>query len=861
MRLPRSIKFWATASLALATIAGVGVYFGCETSHQQEGVSPQVVGRWGYVPAPNFGVATEGVRRENAEELRALYVGPGNENKPRVLLGDIPALSARDLISMDPTVVEPQVTGGNPPPAAPAAPGSRGPGGSDGERRMPATAAKPGLGRGVPGDAGAAGDDVVRQRARVTGQQVRPVRLPAIPGSLPSIDEEVWVIQRYRNPDSQPRRQGQDDDGPGSGSLVCPQPQPDGTIRPVPVPLKHTEVHAAVAGHIASVEVTQQYHNPFSSKIEAVYVFPLPENAAVSDFVMTIGDRRIRGIIRDRAEAEQIYQQARAQGHVASLMTQERPNIFTQKVANIEPGKSIDIAITYFNTLQYIDGEFEFVLPMVVGPRFNPPGFYDGVGAAQRNQPGSTGQATEVQYLRPNERSGHDIAVTLDIDAGVPLGRVYSNSHVVEVRRPSFPAAANEPAILPPQSHRATVTLSATDRIPNKDLVVRWQVAGQQVRSGGVVCSDPSGDQFFNVLLVPPQEIASLRRQPVEMIFVLDCSGSMNGRPIEQAVAAAERGLRRLEVGDTFQIINFSNSASQMGATPVPVTAENVQRGVDYLRGLFAQGGTMMINGIRASLGFPHDPQRLRYVVFLTDGYIGNEQEILSAIHAGLGDSRIFSFGVGTSTNRYLLDAMAKAGRGCVAHVAAGDNPVEIIDRFFDRVSHPAMTDVTVEVVGASGAEILPGRVPDLYVGRIVAVSGRIPSGSLGTGQEVQVIVRGVVEGRRQQLVVNLDRTEGARVGAGAGALSRIWARCKIADMADHASYATLAQFGEQVKGTALRYGLLSAYTAFVAVDSSSYTEGTHGTTVVMPVPVPDGVRYETTVPESTQSPRPTPGQ
>ncbi len=201
------------------------------------------------------------------------------------------------------------------------------------------------------------------------------VNLP--PESLPRRSEELWVIEKHASPQAQTRQP--QDEIPGSGTLLAKQ----AGDKLVPVPLKHTDVKATIEGYIASVDVTQQYQNPYNEKIEAVYVFPLPDNAAVSEFVMTIGERRIRGIIRERKEAEEIYRQARSQGYVASLLTQERPNIFTQSVANIEPGKRIDIDIRYYNTLEYVDGWYEFVFPMVVGPRFNPPGSTQGVGAVR----------------------------------------------------------------------------------------------------------------------------------------------------------------------------------------------------------------------------------------------------------------------------------------------------------------------------------------------------------------------------------------------------------------------------------------------------------------------------------------------
>ncbi len=245
------------------------------------------------------------------------------------------------------------------------------------------------------------------------------------------------------------------------------------------------------------MRVTQQFHNPFDQKVEAVYIFPLPQNAAINEFIMTVGDRKIRGIIREREEAERIYQAARDQGHVASLMTQERPNIFTQKVANIEPGKAIDIDITYFNTLAYRDGWYEFVFPMVVGPRFNPPGFTDGVGAVASGNTGTSGQKTEVEYLRPDERSGHDIDVTVFLDTGVSIEKMECATHDTTMTRKG--------------PGRAIVSLDANDTLPNRDFVFRYKVAGDKVKSAMIAHRDHRGG-YFTLMLFPPAELKSLRR-------------------------------------------------------------------------------------------------------------------------------------------------------------------------------------------------------------------------------------------------------------------------------------------------------------------------------------------------------------
>ncbi len=533
----------------------------------------------------------------------------------------------------------------------------------------------------------------------------------------------------------------------------------------VTVPLKHTDVKASVAGYISTVNVTQQFTNPYDSKIEAVYVFPLPENAAVNDFVMTIGERKIRGIIREREQAEQIYAAAKAQGYVASLMTQERPNIFTQKVANIEPGKAIDINIKYYSTLTYSDGGYEFFFPMVVGPRFNPAGTTEGVGAVAKGAEGASGQKTEVQYLRPEQRSGHDISLAVDIDAGVSIERIECHDHAIEVQRPS-PTTAR-------------VRLSDRDNIPNRDFVLRYQVAGDYVKSAMMTHEDSRGG-FFTMMLVPPKDLAKVQRGALEMVFVLDCSGSMSGRPIEQAKAAIERGLMRLQPGDSFQIIDFAETATALGNGPLDATPENIRRGLAFLKPLDANGGTYMINGLRASLDFPHDSERLRFVAFCTDGFIGDEPEILSELHQRLNHSRVFTFGVG-NCNRYLLDSMSRMGSGVAAFPGLQDDAGAVMDSFFDRISHPALCELSVDWAGAQVSEVYPSRLPDLFVGRPVIITGRF------TGKMPEAVrVTGRVGRQNKTIEVAVSEAGGQDANA---ALAQVWARTKLAEMGDQATW------------------------------------------------------------------------
>jgi len=628
--------------------------------------------------------------------------------------------------------------------------------------------------------------------------------------------DEIWVIAK-----AETQAAAADEDTPGSGAMLARLPQEE---KEIPLPLRHTDVKGQISGYIATVDVTQQFHNPYDEKIEAVYVFPLPQNAAINEFIMTIGERRIRGIIRERQEAEEIYRQAKSQGHVASLLTQERPNIFTQKVANIEPGKKIDVNIKYFNTLAYVDGWYEFVFPMVVGPRFNPPGFTDGVGAVARGKAGISGQKTEVQYLKPSERSGHDISLAVNIDAGVAIEQLVCTSHVINNSSPA--------------RDKRTVKLSSLDNIPNKDFVLRYKVAGKIIKSALVTHRDERGG-FFTLMLYPPDNLSYLKRAPMEMIFVLDCSGSMNGKPIAKAKQAITRALKKLQPNDTFQIIRFSNNASQLGPNPVPATPENIRRGLAYVDSLEGSGGTMMIEGIKAALDFAHDPQRFRLVSFMTDGYIGNETEILAAIAQRLGASRIFSFGVGSSVNRYLLDRMAKLGKGAVAYIGLDDSAAEIVDEFYDRISHPALTDVEIDWGGMQVTDMFPGRIPDLFVGRPVILTGRFKGNSSTT-----IHVKGKVGDMTQDIPIAVDLKDSATHQG----IACVWARKKIETLGSQATYDTNPDLPGEIKQVALEYGLMSAYTAFIAVDSSRKTAGDHGITVAVPVPVPDGVRYDTTV-------------
>ena len=436
-------------------------------------------------------------------------------------------------------------------------------------------------------------------------------------------------------------------------------------------------------------------------------------------------------------------------------------------------------------------------------------------------------RSAAIRYLRPDERSAHDISINVEIDAGVTIEELQSSHKIVESR--------NTP-------ETASVSLAKQSSIPNKDFVLNFKVAGTTIKSNMLTYVDPETHQgYFTLMMYPPAMPGSLARRPMEMVFVIDCSGSMNGRPLEQAKNAVSAALEHLNEGDTFQIIRFSDNASQFGEKPLPATQENLREARRYLAQLNGSGGTQMIEGVKTALDFPHDPARLRFVSFMTDGFIGNEVDIIAAVHDHIGESRIFSFGVGTSVNRYLMERMAKEGRGAVAYLAPHDSAKDIMEGFFNRISHPALTDVDIDWGGMAVTDVYPARLPDMFVGRPVVVTGKF----LGTATDI--VVSGTAAGEIRRVTV---------AGAGSAAANvyvpKIWARLRIADLTDRQAWQSdpYEELGAEIRGTALEHQLMSDYTSFVAVDTSQRTEGEHATTVHQAVPVPDGVRYETTVQE-----------
>ncbi|MBV9926586.1 MAG: TonB family protein [Acidobacteria bacterium] len=590
-------------------------------------------------------------------------------------------------------------------------------------------------------------------------------------------------------------------------------------------PLKHTDVRASVAGFLARVTVTQEFENPFAEKIEAVYTFPLPQNAAVDDMTMKVGERTVKGRIMRREEAGEVYRAARAAGQVASLLDQERPNVFTQSVANVMPGERVTVVISYVETLKYEAGTYEFVFPMVVGPRYVP-GTPTGRTPPRGRRP-NTDRVPDASRITPpappkGVRAGHDISVEVSIDAGVNVGVLRSPSHEIEVERPSQTSAR--------------VRLRDLAAIPNKDFILRYDVAGAKIQDAVLAHRDSRGG-YFTLILQPPRRVTAEDVTPKELVFVLDTSGSMGGFPIEKAKETMALALDHLYPQDTFNLITFAGDTSILFEEPVQATSENLAKAKQFLESRAGGGGTEMMTAIRAALE-PSDAQgHVRVVCFMTDGYVGNDMEIVSEVQRH-PNARVFSFGIGGSVNRFLLDKMAEQGRGEVEYVSLNDDGSAAARRFHERVRNPLLTDISIDWGGLQVADVYPRRIPDLFGSTPVIVTGRYTAGGRG-----RIRLRGTMAGRpfEQEIPVELPESE-----ADNDVLATLWARRRVEDLMseDYAGAQTGSMrpdLREEVTGLGLEYRLLTQFTSFVAVEETTVTDGGKPRRIEVPVETPEG--------------------
>jgi Ca-activated chloride channel homolog len=575
-------------------------------------------------------------------------------------------------------------------------------------------------------------------------------------------------------------------------------------------PLKHTDVKAEISGFISRVVVTQQFENSFNERIEAVYTFPLPQNAAVDDMTMVVGDRTIRGKVLPREEAQAVYEGAKSRGQMASLLDQERPNIFTQSVANILPGQQVKITISYVETLRYQDGAYEFVFPMVVGPRYIP---------------GSVPDAARIapQSAAPGERSGHDISLEVTLDAGLIVDTLEAKTHPVDIDRPG--------------PTRARLKLKGGATIPNKDFILRYDVAGRAIQDALLTHRSEKGG-FFTLMLQPPERIGADDVTPKELIFVLDTSGSMSGFPIDKAKETMKLALDNLYPDDTFNVITFSGDTRILFEQPVRATKRNLRAAQNFLAASVSYGGTEMMKAIKAALDPSDSQSHLRIVCFMTDGFVGNDMQIIAEIQKHQ-NARVFAFGIGSSVNRFLLDNMATAGRGDVEYVGLQDDGAAAAQRFHQRIRNPLLTDISIDWGDLAVADVYPKRIPDLFGAKPVVVTGRYNAPGTGT-----IKLKGNMAGNpfTREIPVTLPETMALH-----DVLAPLWARARIDSLLSEDYLGALqGRMRDDLKSTitqlGMEFGLMTQFTSFVAVEEMTVTDGGTPRRIDVPIDVPEGM-------------------
>lgn len=573
-------------------------------------------------------------------------------------------------------------------------------------------------------------------------------------------------------------------------------------------PLKHTTVKAEISGFISRVRVVQEFENNFNEPIEAVYIFPLPNDAAVDDMTMRIGERVVRGRIMKREDARTIYETAKTEGKTAALLDQERPNVFTQSIANILPNEKITVEISYVATLKYEDGAYEVVFPMTVAPRYNP---------------STTTDASKISPpVAVKDRAGHEVSIEINLDAGVPVEEIRSVSHEIET--------VNQIA------NKATVRLKNEKTIPNKDFVLRYDVSGKRIEDALLTHRDERGG-YFTLIVQPPDQPPIEDVTPKEIVFVLDTSGSMGGFPIEKAKEAMRLSLENLYPQDTFNLITFAGDTEILFDQPVPATPANLERARQFLESRSGAGGTEMMKAIKAALE-PSDSQtHVRVVCFMTDGLIGNENEIIAEVQKH-PNARVFSFGIGNSVNRSLLDKIAEEGRGEAEYVTLAEEGSRAAKKFYERVRTPLLTDISIDWNGLPVADVYPKfekRRLDLFSAKPIVVFGRYTKGASGT-----IRLRGKVAGQDyvREIPVNFPESIAAN-----DSLATLWARTRINELTSQDYKGEQKEIQEAITNVGLEYHLLTQYTSFVAVEERVVAQPNgQPKKIEVPVNLPEGM-------------------
>jgi Ca-activated chloride channel homolog len=621
-----------------------------------------------------------------------------------------------------------------------------------------------------------------------------------------------------------------------TGALLLQSGEDGGLVE---APRLNTDAAITVNGTIARVVVTQRFENPSDRWLEGIYVFPLPEQSAVDALHMEIGSRVIEGEIKGRQEAQQLYETAKDNGQKASLVEQERPNIFTNSVANIGPHESIVIRIEYQETVKQEGGVYSLRFPLVVAPRYNPaPSNVDVVDSGGKyapNDPVPDRDRITPPVLDPAKTPKiNPVSIEVKLNAGFVLGDITSSFHKISLNR----------------SGDETATLSLADgTVPaDKDFELVWRPKAVAVPQTALFHELVNGQDYLLAMVTPPSLDQAPKQLPRELIFVIDNSGSMSGTSINQAKQSLLLALDRLRPGDKFNVIRFDDTMDVLFKSAVDVTPENLATAKNFVSGLDAEGGTEMLPALKAALrdANPSDTGRLRQVVFLTDGAVGNEAQLFQEIAEHVGRSRLFTVGIGSAPNTYFMRRAAELGRGTFTEIGSEDQVLERMSALFAKLEKPVMVGLKASWPDGTTVETWPDPLPDLYAGEPVVLSAKISTMS------GEVHFSGTFDGKPWTAALKIsDAIDGAGV-------AKLWARSKIAALEAKAYTDPNAQgIDKAIETVALEHHLVSSQTSLVAIDKvKSRPDGEGVSSVDMPLNLPDGWVYDKVFGSPTALPR-----
>ena len=577
------------------------------------------------------------------------------------------------------------------------------------------------------------------------------------------------------------------------------------------LPLKSVSAQVHIAGVIADVSIEQVYRNEGTRPLEAVYIFPASTRAAVYGMVMNTGDREITAEIREREQARREYEEAREQGQTASLLEQERPNVFRMNVANILPGDSIAVRLSYTELLVPTDKQYEFVLPTVVGPRYSPEAVYEIL---------APGGADRIPYLHEGEDPDYTYTVEMALAAGLPIQAYDCPSHEVVVE----------------QEVREELRLTldpAAGFGGNRDFILHYQLAGQEVESG-LLLYEGEEENFFLLMAQPPARPEPDQIPPREFIFVVDVSGSMNGFPISVSKSLMENLLGQLRPEDRFNIVLFAGSAAVFSDRSLPATEEHIKQARALVDGQLGGGGTELLTGLRRAFGLPVAGEGYaRIVAVITDGYVSFEADAFELVRQRLGQSSLFAFGIGSAVNRFLIEGLARAGQGePFVVLEEGQAPTEAA-RFQSYISTPVLTQVEAGFDDFDAYEVEPPFIPDMLADRPIIIFGKWRGDAAGT-----VLLGGRSGDNSYSAQFDVSSFQAQPTNK---ALRYLWARHRIDQLSDDVRAGSRADLRHQITQLGLDYNLLTEYTSFIAVDRRiRNADGLE--TVEVPLPLPQGV-------------------